>query len=180
MLARARDGNKQATQELYEWLYPRFWSAASKYERNPQTCDDHAQEIGLRLLKALPAFKATSEGQLIKFINTTAKRVVIDDLRKHGKWLMTPIEEQSLEASEHTESGHDPHHIAEYQQLVSRALTTLGERRPTCIATFIRIVTDPQSQAAMAMQEGRSDGGFRTHLWECRKEFRAILDGLSG
>ncbi len=177
LLQLAKEGGEEAIRQLYmEVVYKWLKFELANWERDPHTLEDLVQEAAIKVYSALPNLRQTTPAAFYSFVRTVARRLAISRYRNQkGKDLVLI----SIDAQNTEDQAGDPYEEAKLAQLYAQAVDQLQQQRCECVKTLRLVASETCSIRDLSHHLGRSEGATRTHLWECRKLFRAILESLS-
>jgi RNA polymerase sigma-70 factor (ECF subfamily) len=109
----ARDGDRVALERFIRTSMPDVWRLCA-YLVSSDRADDLTQDTFVRVMGALPAFRAESSART--WILSIARRACADDIRRVQRRRGLLLRLSTLRATEHA----DAHHTAEVDDLIHR------------------------------------------------------------
>jgi len=171
-LTRARRGDAQA-----------FAALVTRYQRpvhavvgrvllgvaSAAEVDELAQEVFLRVYRALPGFESRGPGRLTKWVLTIASRLAIDELRR-PRARVVPIDAEALEAP-----GPAADAATARRQLTASLVRALETLTPEQRATFVLREFHDFDHDELARALEVDVGTIKSRLSRARTALRALL-----
>jgi len=167
-LERARSGDRQAQEAFVRCYERRVHAFLGRSLVGRAHVDDLAQEVFLRVLRALPRFESKG-ARVSTWIFSIAVRLLADERRGRRRWFL-PFDEARASASGRTpeEGAMDREALTELE----RALLELSTEQRMALALF-EIHQLSHEEVAEAM--GTSVATVKTRLFRARRALRACL-----
>jgi RNA polymerase sigma-70 factor (ECF subfamily) len=137
--------------------------------------DELAQEVFLRVFRALPGFEPQGPGRLTKWILTIASRLAIDELRRQRLPITAEVDTDQIESSgPRADADAASHRVAAE---IARALASLT---PEQRATFVLREFHDFDYDDIARALDVDLGTVKSRLSRARTALRAFLDDAGG
>jgi RNA polymerase sigma-70 factor (ECF subfamily) len=134
--------------------------------------EDMAQEVFLRLFRALPHFRG--EAQISTFLYRIVVNVVNDEFRERKKARLTsPIEDEEARGLAHAGAG--PAVLAERAQMQEAVDEALGQLTPQDRAILTLHYQEGRSYEEIAAILDSPMGTVKTHLYRARERLKTMM-----
>src|SRR5687767_10793996 len=130
LVRRAQQGEEAALVELIEGQQRYLYSIALGVVRNPTEAEDVTQNVVVRLLRALPSYRA--ETRFTTWLYRLAVNLAIDHLRRTGKYetSLAATEEDGYDIFEDVDPAVDPVRQLDQRETAARVQQALGQLSP--------------------------------------------------
>jgi RNA polymerase sigma-70 factor, ECF subfamily len=170
ILAGARSGNRRAQEEFIRCYERRVHAFLGRSLIGRPQVDDLAQEVFLRVLRALPRFEPGS-ARVSTWIFSIAVRLLADQGRRARRWFIVFDDERA------SASGDSPEAEAMARQTLTEVERVLCELSPEQRMALALFELHGLSHAEVAGAMGSSVATVKTRLFRARRALRQRLPG---
>jgi RNA polymerase sigma-70 factor (ECF subfamily) len=175
LIAQALAGSEAAFTVLVERYQDRVFRLVSRYTRDPNECEDLAQEVFLRVFRKLHTFQ--HESQFFTWVYRIAVNAANDLLAKAGRRRLKLVDDEAtLDAFGEGREGDAPDlpmQRAELAQVTRRLLDELPEKFRTVLV--LREFEDLSYTEIAEVLQCRL-GTVESRLFRARQKFRELLE----
>lgn len=180
LVARARDGDQHAWNELVDRYAPLVWSICNRYRLSRSDIDDVGQTVWLRLVEHLASLRQPAA--LPGWIATTTQRECFRILRAARRY-------DSFGSQVDGQMSRDQHAVMIEQEIIAAELSAalraaIGDLPPLCRQLLSMLISDPprsyaEISAALPIPIG-SIGPQRARCLERLRKSRAVAALIEG
>lgn len=168
LVARAREGDKDAFGELYQIFYKRIYRYCLVHTYDTQLAQDICQETFVKAWKVMPSFYEKNGGTFQAFLFKIARNKLIDNSRKKQESRLADY--QNLEDSENLEERVYKHEAIDQ---VHKALRRLNEiERQIIVLHYF----EDFSGREIAKVVGMNEAAVRVRTHRVLEKLRGILE----
>jgi RNA polymerase sigma-70 factor, ECF subfamily len=182
LVARARQGDESAFEEIVRRHSPRVFQVASKFFRQRNQVEDIAQEVFLKAYRQLPSFEARGsfEGWLTRIATNTCLNQLRSGKRHPATTLADVTENENawLEHQAATPAGSTEHSIEDKVIAADLAEKLLNQMAPE--DRLVLTLVDGQELSTREVNEvtGWSESKIKVKAFRARKKMRQALERL--
>jgi len=167
-LAAARAGDRHAQEDFVRWYERRVHAFLGRSLLGRHQVDDLAQEVFLRVLRALPRFEP-GPARVSTWIFSIAVRLLADHGRSQRRWFTWFDEERA------TSHGHSPEEGAIAREALTDLEVALARLSPQQRMALCLFEIHGLSHAEVAQAVGSSVATVKTRLFRARHALRKYL-----
>lgn len=178
LLERAREGDNDAFQELYQMAYGQNLNVIWKIVKNDQDAQDILQDTWIKIYKKLDQIQGTTQASFVSWSGRIASNTALDFLRKKKPLLFSELEQEGdldevsfdirdFKVENQPELAFDQ---KETSEIVKELLGKLPDDQRICIVMFY---LQEMSISEIAESLGCSESTVKSRLNYARKKIQA-------
>ena len=171
-IARARDLDTSAWDQLYRVAFPQVFRYVSSKARSVAEAEDITEEVFLGALQTVASVRATDEAGFIAWLFQIARHKLADHLRRQYRRPVEPLDPE-LEMSDPSPTPEDEALRADDQRAVRAALTELTAEQQEVIVMKFALGYD---NARVAATLGKSPGAINQLQHRALGALRRVLE----
>jgi RNA polymerase sigma-70 factor, ECF subfamily len=167
-----RAGDEQATEKVFNVMWPRLYRAAYRLLLDRDEAEEAAQHGFVRAYHARADFRGTEGGQLALWLLTAVRRNALDRLRTKKRF--APL------ADDLASEADGPQALAEQQETCRQVRAAMARLETGDRAVLVLFEVEQLPQAEIAADMGITVNALKVRLHRARRRFREAYLRLGG